>query len=103
VFSEGFAVVCNDDDKWGYIDESGAEVIPCKFDEAYGFARDGLATVVVNEKTGFIDKTGAFVIEPMYDVAYDFSGALAEVEFEGSEAYIIRKGDLVWPIFTKTT
>jgi hypothetical protein len=47
--------------KWGYIDKACREVIPMKYDWAFGFS-EGLALVArieKNEKYGFIDKNGA--------------------------------------------
>ena len=42
-FYEGLAAVQNNG-KWGYVDESGRQVIPCKYDIAYGFS-EGRAIV----------------------------------------------------------
>ena len=49
-------LVCREG-KWGYIDKTGREVIPCKYDSAVNF-REGLAIVYKSGKWGFIDKTG---------------------------------------------
>lgn len=60
-FTEGLAAVeliC----KWGYmgyIDKTGNEVIPIKYDYAYDF-RNGKAAVLLNGKWGTIDKQGNF-------------------------------------------
>jgi len=43
--------------KWGYIDETGKEVIPCQYDEISQFT-DGVAEVVLNGETIKIDKEG---------------------------------------------
>ena len=48
--------------KFGFIDEVGNIVIPCKWKYAYDFS-EGLAVVKDNnEKYGFIDKMGTVVI-----------------------------------------
>jgi len=47
--------------KWGFIDKTGKEVIPCTYDYAESFS-DGLAKVTINGKANFIDKTGKVVI-----------------------------------------
>ena len=52
--------------KWGYIDKTGREVIPCKYDDASSFS-EGLAKVKKSGKYGFIDKTGREVVPFIYD------------------------------------
>lgn len=47
--------------KWGFIDEKGIEVIPCKYDYVDSF-EEGLSMVSFNEKYGFIDKAGIEVV-----------------------------------------
>ena len=60
-FSEGLAPVAMEKDKWGYIDQTGKEVIPCAYDDVFGFS-EGLALAVKDGKGGYIDKTGKEVI-----------------------------------------
>lgn len=45
----------NDGSKYGYIDKSGNEVVPCRYDYASGFS-EGMALVSKGEKWGFIKK-----------------------------------------------
>ena len=79
------------DGKYGYIDKSGKEVIPCKYDSTYHFC-EGLA-VRLDGKKGCIDKTGKEVIPCKYDDIYDFSEGLAEVSLDDSHlAWIDKKG-----------
>ena len=60
--------------QWGYIEKkTGAYVIKPQFDDAYSFAKNGLARVSQKGKWGYIDKTGQFVIKPQYDIAVDFT------------------------------
>jgi hypothetical protein len=40
--------------KYGYINETGREVIPPRFDEAGDFTANGLAVVKVKDKYGYI-------------------------------------------------
>ena len=54
-------------DKWGYIDQTGKEVIPCQYDYATDFNKEGYA-IVANVGDGYIDtkvidKTGATMSE----------------------------------------
>jgi len=51
----------------GFIDQTGAFVIPAKFDAAGSFEDDGFSIAGVGKKWGLIDRTGAWVIEPQYD------------------------------------
>ena len=65
--------------KWGFIDKTGKEVIPIKYDGAWYFS-EGLASVKLNDKWGFIDKAGKEVTPIKYDMAISFSEGLANVE-----------------------
>ena len=65
--------------KWGYIDKSGKEVIPCKYDDASNFS-EGLACVSIAGKCGYIDKSGKEVIPCKYDDAGGFREGLALVK-----------------------
>ena len=56
--------------KWGYADQEGDIVIPCKFDEC-GFFNEGITWVMHESKYGFIDSTGKQIIDFMYDGAGD--------------------------------
>ena len=58
-FSEGLAAVIINS-KWGFINNSGQLLIPCKFDDALSFS-EGLAAVTINGKEHLIDKTGNIV------------------------------------------
>ena len=92
-FSEGLALVCNDD-KWGFIDKTGTLIISCEkynvpTDNHYPFSlfgtgfREGLAAVSAkvddSRKYGFIDKSGNEVIPLKYDIVRDFSCGIAIV------------------------
>lgn len=77
-FNSGWSMT--EDSKWGYVDKTGREIIPCQYDQAYNFS-DGLAKVYLSiwdpdmpepnnpfplpsdTKRFFIDKTGQMVIE----------------------------------------
>lgn len=59
-FYEGLAVVVKDE-KAGYINKQGKEVIPFVYDKAFGF-RNGRAWVRQNGQWGMIDKKGKVVL-----------------------------------------
>ena len=58
-YSDGLTVVLRNN-KWGYIDTTGTEVIPCRYDEAESFS-DGTAEVELDGETIKIDRTGTRV------------------------------------------
>lgn len=63
-FVEGRAQIKRDG-KYGYIDYSGKNVIPCKFDHGY-FFNGKYAIVEKNGKYGVINRTGNYVVIPKY-------------------------------------
>jgi hypothetical protein len=87
----------NLDNKWGYIDATGATKIPFKYEEASYF-HEGLAPVKLNGKWGFINKTGATVIPFKYENAGNFFDGLAIVELGGKVGYINKTGGVAIPI-----
>ena len=94
-FSDGLAVV-ELNDKFGFIDKTGREVIPLIYDNAYSFS-NGLAVVALNGKYGFIDETGRVVIPFKYDGAKAFSEGLARVLLKNKYGYIDEYGKEVIP------
>lgn len=59
---------------YGYIDSTGAEVIPLIYEEADDFAENGKATVCKNGKYGVIDINGNTVVDFSYDyISYNSS------------------------------
>ncbi|HPO12187.1 MAG TPA: WG repeat-containing protein [Candidatus Hydrogenedentes bacterium] len=93
-FSEGLAAIATETrqvssggfsfKRWGYIDKTGAWVIPPQFDYARSFS-EGLAAVEKDGKTGFIDKQGKFVLPAQYACASSFSEGLAAASLEGGK------------------
>ncbi len=72
--------------RWGFIDDTGAKVVPCKFDYAYPFM-EGMAAIQVDSLWGFIDETGEVVIPPKYITTDSkhfpfFYDGLCHVEFK---------------------
>lgn len=85
--------------KWGFIDLTGKEVIPLKFDYAKSFS-EGLASVCIQEKWGFINKDGDIVIPLKYDAVTSFSSGLSGVMIDSLWGIINSKGELlVNPVF----
>ena len=59
-FKKGFAVV-KEDDKWGYINTKGEQIIEYEFNDVHSFNK-GLATVQKDGKWGYINTKGYPVI-----------------------------------------
>lgn len=64
--------------KWGYIDTTGAVIIPIKYESADAFS-EGYAAVEMKGKKALIDKTGKILTEFKYDYIYPFTEGLAVV------------------------
>ena len=76
-FSEGMALVRRDG-KFGFIDTTGYELVPCMYDGANDF-NEGMACVELKGKWGYVDRCGHLAIPCIYDQAYDFNDGLAKV------------------------
>ncbi len=116
-FREGLMPV-KFDNKWGFINKDGVEVIPCKYDDTNDF-NEGLAAVNIggeiddNEefaggKWGFIDKTGKIVVDLKYDKVENFSEGLAAVsinknkdDLSGQWGYVDKTGKEIIPLHYK--
>lgn len=104
-----FPVVVNG--KAGYIDRTGAIVIPPRFEGYFDFA-DGLAMASTGrDELVFIDTTGKVVLRPRFDIIREFSEGLAAVnngqkrhpvngliKDPGQWGYIDKTGKLVIPL-----
>lgn len=78
------------DGNWGFIDNNGAIVIDCEYEDARSFS-NGLAAVKSGEMWGFIDLNGNMVIEPQFEDAKDFSsGGSVFVKTSSEEWSLLR-------------
>ena len=84
--------------KYGYIDSTGKEVVPCIYESTnyLGFSEDMLA-VKKDGLWGYVNKEGVEVIPCVYEEAYDFSEGLALVGQDNFYGYIDKKGNEVVP------
>ena len=73
--------------KWGFIDESGTEVIPYIYSWVSNFS-EGLVQVKKKGKYGFIDKNGREVVPCKYDNTRKFSEGMAPVGIKKGKRYI---------------
>ena len=90
IINDGFASV-ELNGKWGMIDETGKEVIECKYNNVDDF-HNGFARVVLNGKWGIIDETGKVVVECKYDYIGLFNDGFARVELNDKWGYIDETG-----------
>ncbi len=83
--------------KYGFIDRTGAIVIPPQFDElVWGFVGDR-AQYKSNDQYGFIDQTGKPIIPAKYRLAFAFSDGLALVVVGTKYGYIDKAGTVIIP------
>lgn len=94
--SEGLAAVMYQN-RWGFVDIDGNEVIECQYASAGNFS-EGLAAVK-NDKGlyGYVNKAGAVVVPFQFDGAKDFHEGLAAVQKGKNWGYITKAGILIVP------
>ncbi len=81
---------------WGFVNDEGLEVIPCRFREVSDFS-EGLAAVKIGRYWGFIDKQGEIVIDFKYVRVGNFKGGLTWVSTSEGSGYINRQDQFVIP------
>ena len=90
-YKEGLAPVMNDEEFWGFVDETGKLVIPCRYRQVGSFS-EGLAYVSEDYQFyGYIDKTGRLVIPMDFKEAGNFENGKADVTTETNKAAVIDK------------
>ncbi|MBR1792478.1 MAG: WG repeat-containing protein [Bacteroidales bacterium] len=70
-FCDGLAII-RKNDKYGYVDQNGLEVIPCIYDEVGKFS-EGLAVVRNAKKYGYVNTNGQEVIPCNYSAVGSFN------------------------------
>jgi hypothetical protein len=88
-FSEG-------NNKYGYKNSEGKEVVAPKYDLAYPFI-EGMAAVRRAGKYGYLDEKGKEVVTPKYDFTWRFIGGYAAVKLGDKYGFIDRTGKEVVP------
>jgi hypothetical protein len=85
------------DNKVGFMDFKGNQVIPNKFDDARCFVFD-YAPVAMEHRWGIIDRNGKFIVEPNYDYAGGFGPeGLAGLLKDDKVGFVDTTGRLVIP------
>ena len=91
VFNEGYAAVCNDE-KWGYVNTDGKEIVQCIYSEASPFS-EGYAVVVKDDKCGFVNTKGEEITQFQYSGASYFGEKCAMVRKDGKWGFINKDGE----------
>jgi len=94
-FKEGIARVQNFDKLYGYIDQSGKEVIPPQFIEAYDL-EDGLIKLKTNQGFNFIDIKGDTLLDQDITRVNNFKDGYAIVKDFGKETLLDVNGKLLF-------
>ena len=96
-FSDGLALVQDYGYKWGFIDKTGKEVIPLKYENANNFYK-GLAWVKLNGVWLCINTSGKVVVQSKFENVYPFDKeGFAAVKINGKVGFINGLGKLVIP------
>lgn len=94
--NENLFLCSKDDVFFGFIDNTGKEVIPFDYDELNLFT-EGLAPAKKDGQWGFIDKNNKTIIDFKFDNAHQFSENLAGVVKDTKEGFINKKGEVIIP------
>lgn len=94
-YSELRASILND--KYGFVDEYGKQVIPCKYDHVTPFS-SGKSIVTLNNKKGIINRRGSELLAIKYDKIKSFIFGFAKIEANGKVGSINNVGEIVIPV-----
>ncbi|MDC7996540.1 WG repeat-containing protein [Gilvibacter sediminis] len=82
------------DNQYGFLDTTGAEVIPASYEATYDF-HEGLAAYLQEDLFGFMDLNGTEVIPNIYEDVADFSEGLCAVQKDGKWGFINKENEFV--------
>ena len=83
--------------KWGFNDPEGNNIIPCKYDEVWGFSH-GIVRVKLDGKEGYIDKNGKVIIPCIFDeVGFVSEEGLVVVELNKQYGFFDNSGIEIVP------
>lgn len=87
-------------DLWGYVDCSGNEALPLRYEWASDFM-EGRAEVMRNGCYGLIDKTGKEILPAIYElVEWNSERGIAKVAWTGFSDYATATGKSWFRLFT---
>ena len=94
-FSDGMALIKDDNDAFGYIDKQGRIIITPQYASAKPFS-GGRAATKISDRWGFIDRDQSTIIAPQFISAGNFSDKLAPVRKDANTwGYANRQGQMV--------
>lgn len=96
-FHDGLAKVCCQN-KWGFINKYGFEVVSCMYEEA-GYFCQGRAKVRSKGKWGYLDKKAKVRVSFMFDEVRDFKYGAAKVTQFNKSYYIDKNGNQISSIY----
>lgn len=100
-FHEGLSKV-GKNNKYGFIDKLGSEIIPCQYDKASNF-KYGVSIVQQEGKVGIIDMEGNWVAPCKFDYINSFGvDSLASASLNGKAGLINIQGNTVIPFKYET-
>ncbi|HWR99220.1 MAG TPA: WG repeat-containing protein [Prolixibacteraceae bacterium] len=86
-------------EKYGYKDTAGVEVVAPRYDLAYPLT-EGMAAVRVDGKYGYLDASGKEVVAPKYDFTWHFIGGYATVKYGDKYGFINKAGqEVIAPVY----
>lgn len=94
-YKDGFAAV-QKQDKWGFVNEAGEEVVPPIYDGICDF-ENGFAAVEKQGKWGFINEAAEEITPLIYKDVYNFWNGFAGVVRDGKIGFINEAGKEVVP------
>lgn len=103
MFSEGLALIKNEDGLMGYVNHKGETVIPLIYKNC-GYFKSGLAWARNSEgMIGYISKNGEWVIEPKFLAVKDFDpvSQLAKARINETWGFINKKGEIKYAMNVK--
>lgn len=81
-FRQGIALVQNQQEKYGFINQDNVEFVPCQYDSATMFS-SGVARVAKDGLWGLVDTAGKEIVPPQYEsIAHALQGCLVVMHGE---------------------
>ncbi len=99
-FKNGYCAVKDQNGNFGFINESGVEVIKCMYAKTKGFSEEFCA-VSDGNLWGVINKKGEIIVSYLYTDIADFNDGLAMVVKDSKYGYINKIGNIAIPISFK--
>lgn len=83
--------------KWGLINRTGRELLPCAYDEIEIFPKEQCAAVREGSKWGLVDEQGKILLKPEWEEVQPLVNGFMPVKKDGKWGYADASGKLVIP------